>query len=93
MPKYLGTKQVSELFPWLTPGAIRNLVNRRKIPFRKPAGRLVFVYDELIEWVESAPGLSMEQLKKKSLSGQDVADISQYMNPDYRSTFEAKVIE
>ena len=44
-------------------GAIRNLVMRRQIPFRKPGGRLVFIRRELELWVENAPGVKIEELK------------------------------
>jgi hypothetical protein len=50
-----------------SPGAVRNLVMRRSIPFRKVAGRLVFIEDEIVAWIKNAPGLSLEQIKNKSL--------------------------
>ncbi len=60
---YLDTIALSEsLLPWLTPGAIRNLVMRGKIPFRKVGGRLVFIKSEISEWVETSPGLKLEDL-------------------------------
>jgi len=63
--KYLGTKELSQsLLPWLTPGAIRNLVLRRKIPFRKVGGRLVFLRDEIEKWIASAPGVRLKDLEK-----------------------------
>ena len=46
-----------------TPKAIRNLVARRKIPFRKPGGRLVFLREELEQWIQSAPGITIEQVR------------------------------
>ena len=47
-----------------TPGAIRNLVLRREIPFRKVGGRLMFLRREIEEWVESAPGISIDDLRR-----------------------------
>jgi len=44
-------------------GAIRNLVLRRAIPYRKPAGRLIFLKDEIDQWVQSAPGKTMEEMR------------------------------
>ena len=44
-------------------GAIRNLVLRRAIPYRKPAGRLLFIKEEIDEWVQMAPGKSLEEIQ------------------------------
>ena len=44
-------------------GAIRNLVLRRAIPYRKPAGRLIFLKDEIDQWVQMAPGKTLEEIK------------------------------
>ena len=43
-------------------GAVRNLVMRRKIPFRKVAGRLIFLPDEIKAWVQNSPGLRLEDI-------------------------------
>ena len=48
---YLNTDECAE-FINRSPGAVRNLVMRNKIPHRKPGGRLVFKRDEIIEWLE-----------------------------------------
>ncbi len=48
-----------------SPGALRNLVLRRAIPFRKPGGRLVFIRRELDLWIEHAPGIKIEDLIKE----------------------------
>ncbi|MFZ2634407.1 MAG: helix-turn-helix domain-containing protein [Desulfosalsimonadaceae bacterium] len=47
---------------WLTPGAVRKLITRRKIPFRKPGGRLVLLRSEIRAWVKSAPGVKPDQI-------------------------------
>jgi len=47
-----------------TPKAIRNKVMRRQIPFRKLAGRVVFIEDEIIAWIESAPGVTLAEIQK-----------------------------
>lgn len=49
-----------------SPGAVRNLVMRRAIPFRKPGGRLLFIKTEILKWVDGAPGVTLEQLKESS---------------------------
>ena len=48
-----------------TDGAIRNLTMRREIPFRKVAGRLVFLKSEIDEWIENSPGVRLEDLEEK----------------------------
>jgi len=62
---YLNTKQCGELIG-RSPGAVRNLVYRRKIPFRKPGGRLIFLKSEIEAWIESAPGVKLEEIKKNN---------------------------
>ena len=44
-------------------GAIRNLVLRRAIPFRKPAGRLIFLKEEIDEWIKIAPGKTLDEIR------------------------------
>ena len=58
----LNAKQVAE-FLGRSPAAVRNLVLRRCIPYRKLAGRLVFLKNEIDEWIRNAPGLSINDLK------------------------------
>jgi hypothetical protein len=43
-------------------GAVRNLVLRRKIPFRKVGGRLMFLEEEIKSWVNASPGVTLEKL-------------------------------
>jgi excisionase family DNA binding protein len=45
-----------------SPGAIRNLVNRRRIPFRRVGGRLLFLRSEIDRWIDEAPGVRPEDL-------------------------------
>ena len=59
---YLNCIECAELIGRST-GAIRNLVLRRAIPFRKPAGRLLFLRHEIERWVENAPGVRAEDLE------------------------------
>lgn len=60
--KYLT---VSELSQYLkrSPGAIRNLVLRRAIPYRKPAGRLLFDKEEIDLWIKDSEGTSLEEIR------------------------------
>jgi len=62
---YLTCDQCAD-FLGRSPGAIRNLVMRRKIPFRKPGGRLIFIRSEIIQWIEQAPGITPEEIAANS---------------------------
>ena len=46
-----------------SPAAIRNKVLRGQIPYRKRAGRLYFLKNELKAWVDRGPGLRLEDLE------------------------------
>jgi predicted DNA-binding transcriptional regulator AlpA len=59
--EYLNAKDCAELLG-RSPSAIRNLVMRRRIPFRKPAGRLLFLRREIVQWIERAPGVKLEDM-------------------------------
>ena len=62
--QHLYTNQAAE-YIGRSPGALRNLVMRREIPFRKVAGRLVFLRDELEKWLsDPADGLTWEEYKR-----------------------------
>jgi hypothetical protein len=39
---------------------------RRAIPFRKPGGRLLFIRSEIQEWIQMAPGITVDNLKAKA---------------------------
>ena len=59
---HFSTEEVAEYLR-RTPGAVRNLVLRRKIPFRKPGGRLLFIKEEIDGWVRSGKGVSLEEIR------------------------------
>jgi hypothetical protein len=46
-----------------TEGAIRKLVLKGKIPYRKAGGRIYFLPSELYEWLENSPGVRLENVK------------------------------
>jgi len=46
-----------------SPAAVRNLCMRCRIPYRKAGGRLIFIEDELDQWIENSPGLHLEEIK------------------------------
>lgn len=58
-----NTSEVAK-FLGRSPGAVRNLVLRRAIPFRKVAGRLVFRPSEIECWIEKSPGVRLEELNQ-----------------------------
>jgi hypothetical protein len=60
--QYFDTKDAG-VYLGRSDGAIRNLVLRRAIPFRKPGGRLVFIKSELDSWIRSAPGVRLEEIE------------------------------
>ena len=59
--QYLTVIQCAELIG-RSPSALRNLCMRRKIPFRKAGGRLIFLSQEIQSWVEQGEGISLEEL-------------------------------
>jgi hypothetical protein len=48
-----------------TTKALRNMVMRHQIPFRKVAGRLMFIEEEITAWIEKAPGYTLDDFLKK----------------------------
>ncbi len=46
-----------------SPGAVRNLVMRGKIAYRKVKGRLCFLPDEIRAWVNDSPGKTLEEIR------------------------------
>ena len=62
MKEFLNTTECGDLIGRSAP-AIRNLVLRRQIPFRKPAGRLLFLRSEVEQWISQAPGLKLEEIQ------------------------------
>ena len=64
MKQPMTTNQAAE-FIGRSPGSVRNLVIRRKIPFRKAGGRLHFFKEELLWWIDTAPGVTKEDIKKE----------------------------
>jgi len=60
--KYLTADQCA-VFLGRSPSAIRNLCMRRKIPYRKAGGRLVFLAHEIEGWIDQGEGISLEELR------------------------------
>ena len=55
--------ELSEAASYLgkTPKALRKLVERRAVPFRRAGKRLVFDLAELDRWVAGLPGVTLEE--------------------------------
>lgn len=62
MSENFDVKGLSEYLAGRSHGAIRNLVLRRKIPFRKVEGRLFFLKSEIDEWIKNSPGVSLVEI-------------------------------
>ncbi len=62
--QYLTVTQCAELLS-RSPSAIRNLCMRRQIPFRKAGGRLLFLSQEIQEWIEKAEGVTLDEIKNR----------------------------
>ncbi|NQV01844.1 MAG: helix-turn-helix domain-containing protein [Bacteroidia bacterium] len=60
---YLNTKEAGLFIGKKSAGAVRNLVMRRAIPYRKVGGRLFFLRSELELWISDAPGLRLEEIQ------------------------------
>ena len=66
LKNYLTVNDLSKMIG-RSPGAIRNLVLRRRIPYRKPAGRLLFLAEEIDRWIDQAVGVRVEDLEGGSI--------------------------
>lgn len=62
--QYLNSREAGRMLK-RSPAALRNLVMRRRIPFRKVAGRLVFIRSELERWIDGAEGVRFEDLNRE----------------------------
>jgi excisionase family DNA binding protein len=58
---YLTVKECAE-YLHRSQGALRNLILRRRIPYRKPQGRVLFIKEEIDKWVEFSEGVTLESL-------------------------------
>lgn len=62
----LTSAEVAVLLRRKTPAAIRNMVLRRQIPYRKVGGKLLFLRSEIMEMVDKAPGMTVAEWRKKN---------------------------
>ena len=66
---FLSTQEAADLLR-RSPAALRNLVMRQAIPFRKTGGKLLFIREELEQWIRESPGTTIDDLKKEGASVQ-----------------------
>jgi excisionase family DNA binding protein len=59
----LTVQEVSEYLK-RSPGAVRMLVQRNLIPFRRCAGRLNFLRSEIDDWIQQCEGARVEEAVK-----------------------------
>ncbi len=59
--RYLTVAELSEYIKRSRP-AIRMLILRRQIPFRKPSGRLLFDIEEIDRWIQISEGVSRRRV-------------------------------
>ena len=59
--QYLTVTELSEYIKRSKP-AIRMLVLRRAIPYKKPSGRLLFNKTEIDRWIEMAEGIGIDEI-------------------------------
>jgi hypothetical protein len=62
--EYLTINELSELIG-RSPGAIRNLALRRRIPYRKSGGRLLFLADGIQRWIEENERSRLEDMNRE----------------------------
>jgi excisionase family DNA binding protein len=60
---YYSTDEAAEYVKRTAP-AVRKLAQRRRIPFRKASGRLMFLKSELDQWIQDAPGVKPEDIDR-----------------------------
>lgn len=69
--EFLTVKEAAELTRF-SKGTIYNMVQERKIPFIKPEGKLLFVYDDLVEWLTSKAKAPVSE-ERQYLGGKSIS--------------------
>ena len=49
--------------------AVRRMVERRQIPYRKSGRRVLFLESEILEFIERLPGVSLVEIRERGLAG------------------------
>jgi len=58
----LSLEQALQILPGFTRWGLYNMVRRRQIPYRRRGRKIIFLKSDLIKWVESLPGVSVEEV-------------------------------
>ena len=66
--KLLGVEEAAEMLG-RSENAVRRMVERRQLPFRKSERRVLFLESELRAFIETLPGLSLEDLREREKAG------------------------
>ena len=66
--KLLGVEEASEMLG-RSENAVRRMVERRQLPFRKSGRRVLFLESELRAFIEALPGLSFEDVREREKVG------------------------
>ena len=66
--KLLGVEEAAEMLG-RSENAVRRMVERRQLPFRKSGRRVLFLESELRAFIETLPGLSLEDLREREKAG------------------------
>jgi len=65
-PEILSLEQALEILPGFTKWGLYNMIRRRQIPYRRRGRKNIFLKSELIKWVESLPGVSVEEVLRNN---------------------------
>jgi hypothetical protein len=60
--KFISLLVVAEMLG-RSENAVRQMVWRRQLPFRKVKGRIVFVREEIEKLIENSPGVRLEEIE------------------------------
>jgi len=66
--KLLGVEEASEMLG-RSQNALRRMVERKQIPYRKSGRRVLFLESELRAFIDALPGLSLEDVREREKAG------------------------
>lgn len=66
--KLLGVEEAAEMLG-RSENAVRRMVERRQLPFRKSGRRVLFLESELKAFIEALPGLSLDDVRERERAG------------------------
>ena len=66
--RLLGVEGAAEMLG-RSENAVRRMVERRQIPFRKSGRRVLFLESELRAFIDALPGVSLEEVRQRQETG------------------------